>query len=194
MAVALPAGVPRFHVEGHSIDEDDQYAPIGYLVGRRRRRIFTAPYRTATIRWLLEPAALAAVSDWYEYDLEAGSLAFNAEIKDQESDALETVEARWINFSIQMLHLGRGLITGTLFIEPVPAVNSCTTWFLDNFTGVAADLETHTPDTAPSGFVWRPTDVATMELDGAGVVVPSTDASVSSGAWTRSTSGSGAAR
>jgi hypothetical protein len=45
-------------------------------------------------------------------------------------------------------------------VDPV----TCTHFLLDTFTGSAVDLEDHTPDTAPSGFVWNLNSAGTQSL------------------------------
>jgi len=60
-------------------------------------------------------------------------------------------------------------------LEAWSVPDSCVPYLLDNFNGTAAtDLEAHTPDTAPSGFVWRDQGGGPVELDGSGLAVPTT--------------------
>jgi hypothetical protein len=120
MAVPMPPGVPVFHVDGHSTALDDQYAHISYGLGHRRsRRTRTASERIITIKWLLTSEQLRAVIDWYEYDLQAGALEFTCQVKDLSSSGLETIDARWLSFSVQMMHLGRGMVTGSMMVLAV---------------------------------------------------------------------------
>lgn len=85
------------------------------------------------------------------------------------------------------------VITVRRLLEPPPPP-SCTRWLVDNFNGPQEDLELHTPDVAPAGFVWRgPED---MFLDGDGRVVIGSDAtpapyiaSASADSWAQMTTG-----
>jgi hypothetical protein len=114
--ITPPVGTPLFLVEGHGIDEDSVFDQVAFATGHSRaRRVWTVTERAVSVRWLLDADELAAVDAWYEDTLAAGSLEFAVQVKDL-GPGLRWWRARWISFETQLLHLGRGLVTGTLFL------------------------------------------------------------------------------
>lgn len=121
--VTAPPEAPEFLANGFSAGDDPVFSDVPVGTGHaRRRRVYTLPLRTVRLRWLLEAGALAAVEDWYENALQAGALSWAARIADPSSPSLLWCEARWISFSIEMLHYGRGVLSGELLLigDPTP--------------------------------------------------------------------------
>jgi hypothetical protein len=116
--ITAPEGTPVFLAEGHSIEEDSVYAQVPYTTGHSRaRRVWTVPERVVSVSWLLDADLLAAVDAWYEDALLAGTREFAARVRNQGAGAaLLWWTARWINFETEMLHLGRGRVSGSLLL------------------------------------------------------------------------------
>lgn len=113
--IKLPSGLPYFLADGHAIELepvfDDQTRQTGLT---RRRRIFTKAHRIQTVSLLLEEDEAAALYDWYERDLKAGSLAFSAQIADESGVAMYWT-AEWITSPQYVgMHLGKWRVTGKL--------------------------------------------------------------------------------
>jgi hypothetical protein len=117
-SITAPSGCPVFLADGHGIDEDSLYAQVPMATGHSRtRKRYTVTDRVVTVRWLLEPALLTAVDDWYENTLLAGTRQFAARVRNQGAGpALLWWRARWIDFSTELMHLGRGLVSGRLLL------------------------------------------------------------------------------
>jgi hypothetical protein len=114
--ITVPAGLPVFLADGHSIDEDSVYAQVGYITGHSRaRRVHTGPEREVAVSWILEADEMAAIDDWYENTLQAGALQFAVQVENQGAGLLWWT-ARWIDFQTEMMHLGRGRVSGRLFL------------------------------------------------------------------------------
>lgn len=115
--ISVPDGV-CFFVEGHGIDEASVYSQVKPITGHSRaRRVWTITERVVSVSSVLEADKLAEVDAWFENDLQAGSLEFAAQVADQrDGDQLLWWTARWVDYSVEMLHFGRGRVFGTLFL------------------------------------------------------------------------------
>lgn len=116
--ITAPDGAPVFLAEGHGIEEDSVFAQVGYTTGHSRaRRVWTVPERAVAVSWLLDADVMAAVDDWYENTLLAGTRQFAARVRNQGAgSALLWWTARWIDFQTEMLNLGRGRVSGMLLL------------------------------------------------------------------------------
>lgn len=117
-SITAPPGTPVFLAAGHGIEEDSVYAQVGMTTGHSRtRRVWTVPERVVSVSWILEPEQLAAVDAWYEDDLLAGSRQFAAQVANQGvGSRLLWWTARWIDYSVELMHLGRGRVFGALLL------------------------------------------------------------------------------
>lgn len=117
--ITTPAGTPPFHAEGHGVEENSLYAQIASTTGHSRtRKRYTVTDRVVTVRWLLEPEQLTAVDAWYEDTLLAGTREWSARVRNQGSGpALLWWRARWIDYEVELLALGRGLVSGRLLLK-----------------------------------------------------------------------------
>lgn len=115
--ITAPPEAPVFLASGHSIGEDSIYGVLELATGHSRtRRKQTQSERIVNVMWHLEPAVMDAVDDWYEDDLQAGARTFAARVMSQDSGALVWWEARWLSYETEMIHKGRGRLTGQLFL------------------------------------------------------------------------------
>ena len=115
--ITAPAGTPDFLADGHEVEEFDAYARVGYATGTARtRRVRTAVERVVAVRWLLTAAQMLAVDDWFEVALDAGSREFAARVASQDGAGVLWWRARWLRYETQMLPMGRGIVTGALFL------------------------------------------------------------------------------
>lgn len=121
--LTAPVSAPVFLAEGHGIEEDPVFTDVQVASGHaRRRRVFTVAERVVSVRWLLEAAQMAAVDDWFENTLQAGALSWSAQVANQAGPGLVWWEARWLAPpQFEMLHLGRGLVSGQLFLVGEPS-------------------------------------------------------------------------
>ncbi len=123
-----PAGTPVFLAEGHDIEEISSYAQVRFGTGHGRARpARRAVDRIVSVEWFLEAQQMLDVFNWYEDGLEAGALTFSAYIK-RLGAGMVWREARWISFETEMLHFGRGRVSGRLLLfgpeyAEGPAVN-----------------------------------------------------------------------
>lgn len=117
-SITAPPGTPAFLVDGHAIEEDSVFAQVRTATGHSRaRRRWTVIERVVAVSWLLEADQLEAVDSWYEDALLVGEREFAAQIANQGAGARKLWwRARWISFDIEMLHKGRGLVSGSLFL------------------------------------------------------------------------------
>jgi hypothetical protein len=114
--ITAPAGTPFVLAEGHGIEEDSVFAQVPFATGHSRaRRVWTVTERLVTVRWLLEADEMAAVDEWFEDTLQAGALEFAAQMKNVGAGLLWW-RARWVSFQTEMLHLGRGRVSGVLLL------------------------------------------------------------------------------
>lgn len=119
--ITAPVGTPLFLADGHSITEDSMFAPVRPRTGHSRlRRVRTAPERVVSVGWLLEADELLRVIEWFEDTLQAGALEFAALVANQ-GPGQRWWRARWVSFQTEMLHKGRGRVTGTLFLVGDPS-------------------------------------------------------------------------
>ena len=131
-SITAPPGTPAFLVAGHAIEEDSVYAQVRPMIGHSRaRRVWTVVERVVSVSWVLEAEQLEAVDDWFERALLVGSRDFAAEIMNQGAGARKLWwRAKWIApFDVEMLHRGRGRVTGQLLLTgegteqaPTPAL------------------------------------------------------------------------
>lgn len=126
--IIAPPEAPVFLAEGHDIDELSRYAQVRMQVGHSRARpVRSANERVVSVRWFLDADALLAVYEWYEGTLEAGTRLFAAKVARQGGDptsgewpSLAWWSARWLDFSTEMLHYGRGVVSGRLYLIEGP--------------------------------------------------------------------------
>lgn len=126
--IVAPPEAPVFLADGHEIEELSRYAQVKVQTGHSRARpVRAANERIVSVRWFLEPAAMAAVYEWYEGTLQAGTRLFAARVARQGGDptsgawpSLAWWSARWIDFQTDMLHHGRGVVTGRLYLIEGP--------------------------------------------------------------------------
>lgn len=117
-SITAPDGTPVFLAEGHGIDEDSLYAQVPMTTGHSRtRKRYTVTDRVVTVRWFLDSGLPPVVNDWYENTLLAGTRAWSARVRNQGAGpAMLWWRARWIDYQMEMLHLGRGLVSGRLLL------------------------------------------------------------------------------
>ena len=122
-SITVPPGSPCFLAEGHVITEDSVFADVAPITGHSRtRRVWTVGERVVSIRWFLEAADMARVEAWFENDLLAGSRQFSVEVRSQaDGQALVWWAARWVTFATEMMALGRGTVSGQLFLFGDPS-------------------------------------------------------------------------
>lgn len=122
-SITVPPGSPCFLAEGHAITEDSVYADVAPITGHSRtRRVWTVGERVVSVRWFLEAADMARVEAWFENDLLAGSRQFSVEVRSQaDGQALVWWAARWVHFETEMMALGRGTVSGQLFLVGEPS-------------------------------------------------------------------------
>lgn len=119
--ITAPVGTPLFLADGHSITEDSMFAAVRSRTGHARlRRVRTAGERIVSVAWLLEADELLSVIDWFEDTLQSGALEFAALVANQ-GPGQRWWRARWVSFETEMLHKGRGRVTGTLFLIGDPS-------------------------------------------------------------------------
>jgi hypothetical protein len=116
--ITAPEGTPVFFVLGHSIVESNPHGVVKMARGHSRtRRLRTKPERTVSVQWQLEADQMGAVIDWYEETLKAGAEPFSAHVAAEEQGGLVYWWARWKTFSTEMQHLGRGRVSGEIFLR-----------------------------------------------------------------------------
>jgi hypothetical protein len=114
--ITVPEGTPCFLAEGHGIDEDSVFAQVPFATGHSRaRRVWSVTERLVSVSWLLEADEMAAVDEWFEDTLQAGAAEFAAQVKNVGAGLLWW-RARWVSFQTEMLHLGRGRVSGVLLL------------------------------------------------------------------------------
>lgn len=119
--ITTPPGTPIFLADGHSIDETGPFAQVQFAVGHTRaRRVRTANERVVSVSWLLSAAQLAAVEEWFETTLQAGARQFAAQVARQDGSGLAWWTAAWVSFETELLHRGRGRVTGQLLLTGEP--------------------------------------------------------------------------
>lgn len=126
--IIAPPGTPVFLADGNDVEDISRHAQVRFATGHGRAR----PVRAAldsivSVQWFLEAAQMADVYAWYEDGLDAGARTFSAYLK-RFGVGMYWREARWLNFETEMLHLGRGRVSGRLFLfgpeyTEGPAVN-----------------------------------------------------------------------
>jgi hypothetical protein len=116
--ITLPDGFPAFLVAGHAIEEDSVYSQVRMGTGHGRTRPrWTAVERVASVSMVLEADQLEEFDTWFEEDLEAGSLPFAAQIANQGAgDRKLWWTATWLEMQIELMHNGRGRVTGRLYL------------------------------------------------------------------------------
>lgn len=120
--ILAPSVAPVFLAAGHEFTETGAFSEVPVGTGHSRmRRTRTTTERVVSVRWFLEAAALAAVESWFELDLKAGSLPFTARVASQEGAGLVYWAARWISFECELLHYGRGRVSGSLLLIGEPS-------------------------------------------------------------------------
>lgn len=126
--IIAPPEAPVFLADGHEIEELSRYAQVPMQVGHSRARpVRSSNERIVNVRWFLEAEPMAAVYEWYEGTLEAGTRLFAARVARQGGDptsglwpSLAWWSARWLSFQTEMLHYGRGVVTGRLYLIEGP--------------------------------------------------------------------------
>lgn len=123
--ITAPPGTPVFFVLGHAIDESSVFAQVRPARGHSRaRRKQSVPERTVSVQWQLEADTMAAVWNWYEDTLKAGSLEFSAHVAAEVTTGLVYWQARWKTISFELQHLGRGRVSGELFLRGEPSAEA----------------------------------------------------------------------
>lgn len=121
--IVAPSAAPAFLAAGHEVIETSAFTEVPVGTGHARlRRQRTTTERIVTVRWFLEADALQAVEAWFENDLKAGSLAFSARVANQDGSGMVYWAARWIDFQAELLHYGRGRVSGRLFLIGEPSL------------------------------------------------------------------------
>lgn len=117
-SITAPTGTPVFQEAGHGIEEDSVYAQVQFATGHSRaRRVSTVTERVVSVSWFLEADELAAVDDWYQSALQAGTREFSAQVRSQVTgQRLLWWTARWIEFQTVMLTRNRGRAGGRLLL------------------------------------------------------------------------------
>lgn len=114
--IIAPPGTPVFLADGHEVEEVSRHAQVRFGTGHGRARpARTAVDRIISVAWFLSAEQMLDVFNWYEDGLEAGALTFSAYIK-RIGAGMVWREARWIQFETEMLHLGRGRVSGRLML------------------------------------------------------------------------------
>lgn len=114
--IVAPPGTPVFLADGHEIEELSPYAQIRFGTGHGRARpARTLVERIVAVEWFLEADQMLEVYEWYEDGLEAGRRTFSAYLKKLGAGMIWR-EALWIVFETEMLHLGRGRVSGRLLL------------------------------------------------------------------------------
>jgi len=114
--IIAPPSAPVFLADGHEIEEISSFARVRFATGHGRARpTRTIVERIVSVEWFLEAAAMLEVYEWYEDGLEAGSRTFSAYLK-RLGGGMIWREARWITFETEMLHFGRGRVSGRLLL------------------------------------------------------------------------------
>ena len=126
--IIAPPEAPVFLADGHEIEELSRYAQVPMQTGHSRPRARRSqPERMVDVSWFLEAASMLAVYEWYEGTLEAGTRLFAARVATQGPGPISGVwpslswwTARWVQFQTEMLHYGRGRVTGRLYLVEGP--------------------------------------------------------------------------
>lgn len=126
--IIAPPDAPRFLADGHAIQELSRYAQVKMQTGHSRvRATRSLSERVVDVSWFLEADAMLSVYEWYEGTLEAGTKLFSARVATQGGDpttgawpSLSWWSARWVDFQTEMLHYGRGRVTGKLYLIDGP--------------------------------------------------------------------------
>ena len=114
--IIAPPSAPVFLAEGHEIEEISTFAQVRFATGHGRARpARTVVERIVSVEWFLEAGPMLEVFNWYEDGLEAGARTFSAYLK-KLGGGMVWREARWLNFETEMLHLGRGRVSGRLLL------------------------------------------------------------------------------
>lgn len=130
-SIIAPPEAPVFLADGHEIEELSRYAQVPMQTGHSRPRVVRSQNeRVVNVRWYLEPEPMLSVYEWYEGVLEAGTRLFAARVARQGGDpasgewpSLAWWTARWIDFQTEMLHYGRGVVTGRVYLIEGPFAN-----------------------------------------------------------------------
>jgi len=148
--ITAPTNAPLFLADGHAIEEQSVYSAMQPRVGPARlRRVRTVLERVVSVAWFLEADEMLAVEAWYEDVLQAGALEFAALVANQGSGQLWW-RARWISFQTEMLHKGRGKVTGTLLLTGTGTTTPPDTSTLEAEISVA--LQSQAEATIPVGL------------------------------------------
>jgi hypothetical protein len=149
--ITAPSGTPVFLAEGHGIEEDSVFAQVKFATGHSRaRRVWTVTERVVSVQWFLEADEMLAVDDWYENVLLAGAREFSAYVRNQ-GDGMLWWRARWVEYRTEMLHKGRGRVTGSLLLTGEGSVTGPDTGALEMEIAVAL-LDTRSTVSVPSGL------------------------------------------
>lgn len=126
--ITAPGSAPAFLVTGHSQQADGLFASLTTGAGHlRRRRVGATQLRRVTVEWFLTAAQMAAVDDWFENALVAGSLPFSARI---ENEGVGTVwwSAKWAApWSAEPINAGKAGIVWHVVGQLVLSGSSSTT-------------------------------------------------------------------
>lgn len=126
--IIAPPEAGVFLADGHEIQELSRYAQVPMQTGHSRARVVRSQNeRMVNVSWFLEADALLAVYEWYEGALKAGTRLFAARVATQGGDpstgvwpSLSWWTARWVEFQYEMLHYGRGIVTGRVYLIEGP--------------------------------------------------------------------------
>lgn len=170
-AVIYPAGLPMPQSPVRLVPRERRALPIegGAFEPRNRQRDFAGAVYEAS--WIYAPEEMAVWRAWYEDELLHGLLRFTADLP--LDGGISSRVVRYIGEQ-RREHLGRGIYRVSAQLEVRGASESSARYrrivFQDDFTGAAlTPIAAHTPNIAPSGFVWADTLInGNLILDGEG--------------------------
>jgi hypothetical protein len=116
--ITAPSGTPVFLAAGHNFKERGLYETVEFGTGHSRTRpVRTALQRITSVQWDLSESLAAAVDDWLEDTLKAGSLEFAALVASEDGPGMLWWRARWLEMPTwEILHKGYKRLSGRLFL------------------------------------------------------------------------------
>lgn len=117
--VYVPTGIPPFLAEPHEQQARPLFANVDMAVGpARRRRLFTAVPNLVNVALELTEEQMAEFEEWMEYDLQACSLPFTAQIA-RLGQGLQYVVATWETMPQKVpSQVNDWRVVGTLRVSP----------------------------------------------------------------------------
>jgi len=96
--IFIPSGLPLPLVRGHGQSIDDQFDHVPMAQGEgRKRRIYTASNRIATLVWLLTESQMAEWDTWFEETLDRGNRTFACPVAKLGPGGMEYWTAQFID-------------------------------------------------------------------------------------------------